>query len=404
MTVNYSLETATAKWNLIFKLGLKWKGSIWKLVLWETLVWLICTLILMFTFHFAVVGHPIEKDFKRFADYVTRNDLKVAMAFILAFSSAYCFNRWIDMYGLLHWPDDVAHSFNATVNDSALPPAEMLKLRSCVARYLIFGYILLLRDVSVKIRKRFPTLEHLTHYGGIITGEEKELLDIGRIGPENPHYWIPFEWIVTVVKKYYIPEQKEGFITGKARKIKKKQSIMSEKHYTEFVTTLFKLRGHLGDILSFDWVPMPLALTQVMTLVIITCAITQMFQAVHNGFQLGNFFEFSSFVGLFYTTFQMMIYVGWVKSFQVIENPFGEDDDDFEVNQLIDRHWQSLIRLLLDPLSAPPEIPKKLLSTTVPHTIASRAFMKGRDTTQMIGSLADAGQLSVPNMLAGHNL
>lgn len=29
---------------------------------------------------------------------------------------------------------------------------------------------------------------------------------------------------------------------------------------------------------------------------------------------------------------QLLLYLGWMKSVHVIINPFGEDDDDFEVN------------------------------------------------------------------------
>lgn len=50
----------------------------------------------------------------------------------------------------------------------------------------------------------------------------------------------------------------------------------------------------------------------------------------------------------FLAVLEFFFYMGWVRVAETLINPFGEDDDDFDVLWMIDRHVQ--VRLLLPPI------------------------------------------------------
>ena len=49
----------------------------------------------------------------------------------------------------------------------------------------------------------------------------------------------------------------------------------------------------------------------------------------------------------FFTIFEFISFVGWMKVADELLNPFGEDDEDFQINYLIDRNLQGTPRLSL---------------------------------------------------------
>ncbi len=42
----------------------------------------------------------------------------------------------------------------------------------------------------------------------------------------------------------------------------------------------------------------------------------------------------------FFTIFEFVSYKGWIKVAEALLNPFGDDDEDFQINYLIDRNLQ----------------------------------------------------------------
>lgn len=90
-------------------------------------------------------------------------------------------------------------------------------------------------------------------------------------------------------------------------------------------------------MLDYDWISMPLVYTQVVTLAVYSYFVTALIgkqyidENAHVGIDL--YFPILPVLEFFF-------YMGWLKVAEVLINPFGEDDDDFEVVWMIDRNIQ----------------------------------------------------------------
>lgn len=77
-----------------------------------------------------------------------------------------------------------------------------------------------------------------------------------------------------------------------------------------------------------------------------------------------------------FTMLQFFFYMGWLKVAEQLINPFGEDDDDFEVNWMIDRNLQVSYLIVDEMHHDHPELLKdqywdSVLTTELPYTVAS---------------------------------
>jgi hypothetical protein len=93
-------------------------------------------------------------------------------------------------------------------------------------------------------------------------------------------------------------------------------------------------------IIDMDWISVPLVYTQVVNVAVriyfLTCLISRQNLDPSKGYKD---FDFDIYFPPF-TILEIIFYVGWLKTGEVLLNPLGEDDDDFDINFLIDRNVQ----------------------------------------------------------------
>ena len=87
----------------------------------------------------------------------------------------------------------------------------------------------------------------------------------------------------------------------------------------------------------------------------------------------------------FFLTIQFAFFFGWLKVAETLINPFGEDDDDFELNRLIDRHCQ-VGYLIVEHDETPELLQDKYWDMAIPQDIPYTVAAEKYKAEEFVGS------------------
>ncbi|XP_033612471.1 LOW QUALITY PROTEIN: bestrophin-1 [Fukomys damarensis] len=294
MTITYTNQVANARLGSFCRLLICWWGSIYKLLYGEFLVFLLCYYVIRYIYS-ATAASPRRPGF-----YVTL-----------------VLTRWWNQYENLPWPDRLMSQVSAYVEGR---DEHGRLLRRTLMRYAILGYVIILRSVSAAVYKHFSSLLHLVQAGLMTPAEYKKLEQLSL--PHNM-FWVPWVWFVNLAM--------QAWHRGRIRDPVLLQSLLNEMNI---------LRTQCGLLYGYDWISIPLVYTQVVTVAVyslfLACLLGRQFLIPAKAYP-GH--EMDLVVPIF-TFLQFFFYMGWLKVAEQLINPFGEDDDDFEITWILDRNLQ----------------------------------------------------------------
>jgi hypothetical protein len=119
--------------------------------------------------------------------------------------------------------------------------------------------------------------------------------------------------------------------------------------------------------------------TQVVCIATYTYFLINLMSNQHIGKLDSGFMILSDLVPVF-TILQFIFYMGWLKVAEALMNPFGEDDDDFDVNSMIDRNLQMGYLIVDDMHNDHPELLKDQYWDEMPLNLPDKA--KDEDAVQ----------------------
>uniref|UniRef100_A0A1I7ZZ25 Bestrophin homolog n=1 Tax=Steinernema glaseri TaxID=37863 RepID=A0A1I7ZZ25_9BILA len=360
MTVTYTLEVSRARFWGFPKLLARWRGSIYRLMYREMAVFLLAFYAVALGYRY-LLSAPGQRQFERIAVYCREFTSVVPITFVLGFFVSVIVGRWWQQYMAIPWPDRVAMQVSAYIQGA---DERGRIIRRTMARYLVLISVLTFQNTSTVIKRRFPTMDHLVECGLM---SEDEKVEIEELVTPHGNWWIPAQWFSQLA----MVARKEG-------------RIHDDLHLKTLIDEMMDYRGLCGLIFSYDWISVPLVYTQVVTI-----AVYSFFTACLFGRQY--LFDTPSTTGIdtpmlnpsghdidfympIFTIFQFFFYVGWLKVAESMICPFGEDDDDFDLNWIIDRNVSVAYTIVDQMYRRTPKLTRDVFwETTDPEIPYSRA-------------------------------
>lgn len=358
MTVTYTAEVATCRgFGTFLRLLWRWRGSIYKLVWLDLLVFLLFYYVLNFTYR-VLLEEDQKRIFEGIVQYCRSYVTVIPIAFVLGFYVTVVMNRWWSQYTSIPKPDSIAVFISTNIHGQDERGRVM---RRTIMRYVCLCATMVLTMISPKVKKRFPTIEHLVEAGLLLENELHIIETMNKKFPKHAKHWMPIVWAAGIVTR----ARKEG-------------RVRDDFAVKTIIDELNKFRGQCGLLISYDNISVPLVYTQVVTIAVYSYFLTSAMgrQWTEVNMQSQTYVANVDIYFPIFTTLEFFFYMGWLKVAESLINPFGDDDDDFEVSWMIDRNLQVSYLIVDEMHHEHPELLKdqywdEVYPAELPYTMAT---------------------------------
>jgi hypothetical protein len=233
------------------------------------------------------------------------------------------------------------------------------------------------RKLSPRVRRRFPKMENLIEAGFLNENELKVIQDLEAKYPGYLKNWLPICWAANLATR----ARDEG-------------RIHDDFALKTIIDELNHVRGRLGTLMNYAAVCIPLVYVQVVTVAVYTYFLTSLL-AEQPLFNKESFIAASntttlmvpSEVNMFsivplLTIIEFILYMGWLKVAETMINPFGDDDDDFDLNSIIDGNLIVSYLIVDEMHNEHPELLKDQYWKEIPKSLPDRTRDENKEDSK----------------------
>ncbi|EFX79869.1 hypothetical protein DAPPUDRAFT_104014 [Daphnia pulex] len=326
----------------------QWKGSIYK-ALWKHFV-IYCALYYLLTVvHKVALNGEQKKAFEALAKYCMTNppsptNLIIMLSFFTTTAMQRRFSVQINMAGTSRLISVFVMGLKPNLREGPV-------IVEHYARWVVLSWVLTYRIVCKPLRDLFPRysrrlnvlmlirkcnefyffkdMTSLQRAGIIQNSAERMILEkMETEGDPTPRPLVVIDWMTLLIKKTH-----------------KKGRFAEYKYYLQSVENVLAYKKNCGNTIKFATKNIPYALIQVAVIVVylygVFTLMARNFDGVEKSVLLGGIVNY--FPG--FSSIQFFIFLVWLNFGRTAVNPFGSDDDDIDVKQLLATHIQDSLRL-----------------------------------------------------------
>ncbi|CAB05483.1 Bestrophin homolog 12 [Caenorhabditis elegans] len=301
------------------------KGSLYKVILHEFLMTAGAYFGVFLVFRFAINETQREYAAEVFKKLKEQQNVCIPMQMMLAFFIATVADQWEKIFENVGYIENAALAVATFLPDGKekrdnngnviLAKVDNSNVRRNIIRYLVLSQILGIRDVSELVKKRFANYDMIKATGVLQDHEEPLLKKVPcKTYAES---FVPITWIMSILQKFAS---------------KNEENLYYDTVYLE-ITDFYK---KIIKLTRYDLIPIPLAYPQAVFLAVRIYFFFCLFTRQH--LDLEENWALSHWGFPLLTTLQFIFLVGCMKVAEILLNPMGQDDENFECNYVMDKN------------------------------------------------------------------
>ncbi|NWY58673.1 BEST4 protein, partial [Chionis minor] len=314
MTISYMMKVTNSHFRGFSELLFHWRDSIYKLLFKDLVVFVVLYAVLSPAA--ADRGGEQKRLYTKVAQYCNCSTDLISMLFVLGFYVTLIMNQWWAQYTSIPLPDQLMCVISSNIHGK---DEKGWILWCTLIHYANLSSVLILHSVSTRVLKHFPTMDRMVEAGFVMQDECKKFESLHS---DFNKYWIPCVWC-----------------TNLAAQARQDGRIRDDMALCPLTDELNLYQAKCSMLFHYGWISIPLVYTQVVAITIYSffafCLIGRQFL---EPLEPGQEEDLDMYILL--PTLLWFFYTGWLKVAEQIINPFGEDDNDFETNKLIDGNLQ----------------------------------------------------------------